>query len=75
MNLSICGAGTANRSLSALLMVVIYLQQNLEPEILMYKKFKNQIFVSNESPFEKLFYKDLEKFIQNIFPVDNTKNT
>tara|TARA_B100000242_G_scaffold286347_1_gene251812 strand:+ start:840 stop:1850 length:1011 start_codon:yes stop_codon:yes gene_type:complete len=71
VNMSTCGAGTANRSLSSLhdgafLFTTIFGARNISKSI-----FKEQLYISKYSPNSKLFFQDLENFMKKIKFADN----
>ncbi len=71
INMTTCGGGTANRSLSSLYDGAFLFSSTFGARNISRIFFKGQLFVSKHSPSSKLFFQDLEKFINVIKSTDN----
>ena len=73
INLSSCGGGGANRSLSSLYDGAFLFSTKFGTRNIMTKDFKNQIYVSEYQPESIKFYNDLRKYISSLKIIDNTE--
>ena len=71
LNLTLCGAGTANRSLSALYDGAFLFSSKFGIRNINLELFGHQIGVSSNSPLDKKFYRKLENFITTRNNIDN----